>query len=691
MKRYKILICIFLASFYLHSYGQISTNEKPVSFSLKENTLKEEKILSSKKALPSIDMKKIVQEDIKDDEEGLPPRFGYPLKVDYTLENSGTWSSLPNGDRIWTLEISSPGALSINLLYDKFWLPEGAKFFIYSSDKKRTMGAFTAKNNKGDEKNPRGFATGLIFSDNITLEYYLPKGTEKQGEISVDYVVHGYKNLYSLDTKDTDYGYGRGYDSSDNRLRNKNINCPIGENWQDEKNAIALIIVKGIRRCTGALINNTAQDFTPYLLTARHCIADLDTTIYPPELPYGDYYTFLWHYESPDCEHDINLVELADSLIIATHGASLISHAKNSWSTDFSLLLLSENPIYDERITPYYLGWDRSGNPGVGGACIHHPQGDIKKIATTAEIPRSTFYKALPEEGNEPKDHWYVPWRGSGGFTQSGSSGAPFINSNRHVIGQLHGGGKKYSHYDQEIPDCFGKFSSSWELYTDPSYQLKHWLDPLNTEQLTLDGVSCKRNFIDQVVTTNTTITACEIYVQHAIVQNYAKLTLESTAGTIAIDAPFEVTLGSELEIGVGTGVDVGIVISEENRDPEGTWMLQKMEGEFIWDPDVWSVFFNNDIPVPVNEWFTFNMEGTQLSGQSGCSRFTGNLAGANSSLVFTGVLSNLVGCLPQIQNLEHLYVDFIRRATSMEVSGDTLSLLIDNEVVLEFSRQVGE
>jgi len=61
---------------------------------------------------------------------GFPPRFGYRHDVNYNMENSGEWTDLPNGDKIWRLAISCPGALSINLLYDRFWLPDDAKFFF---------------------------------------------------------------------------------------------------------------------------------------------------------------------------------------------------------------------------------------------------------------------------------------------------------------------------------------------------------------------------------------------------------------------------------------------------------------------------------------------------------------------------------------------------------------------------------
>ena len=73
------------------------------------------------------------------DNENVPPRFGYPIPVNWDMTNAGNWTVLTNGDKLWTMEISSPNALSINLLYDKFWLPEGTSLFLYSKDKKQYM------------------------------------------------------------------------------------------------------------------------------------------------------------------------------------------------------------------------------------------------------------------------------------------------------------------------------------------------------------------------------------------------------------------------------------------------------------------------------------------------------------------------------------------------------------------------
>ena len=96
---------------------------------------------------------------LKEEEAGLPPRFGALRATDANLRNSGQWTELANGDRVWELRIKSDGAKSINLLYKEFYMPEGAKFFVYGANNGKVLGAFTNFNNKEDGI----FATGLIY------------------------------------------------------------------------------------------------------------------------------------------------------------------------------------------------------------------------------------------------------------------------------------------------------------------------------------------------------------------------------------------------------------------------------------------------------------------------------------------------------------------------------------------------
>jgi hypothetical protein len=118
-------------------------------------------------------------------------------------------------------------------------MPDGAKFFVYSNDRRHSIGAFTSANNNGDKNNIQGFATGLVYGDQVTLEYYLPTDVKDVGVISVVYVIHGYRYILLPDSEKAGYGQSGSC--------NVNVNCSEGADWQNEKNAVALILVSGNR------------------------------------------------------------------------------------------------------------------------------------------------------------------------------------------------------------------------------------------------------------------------------------------------------------------------------------------------------------------------------------------------------------------------------------------------------------
>ena len=361
--------------------AQICTNETPVSFDSKSKLTIISKSLAPVVTTPKLDMAKIAKEDLEDEEYDMPPRFGYSHKVNYDLNNSGTWYKLPNGDKLWQLEVVCPAAVSVNFCYDKFWIPEGGKFFVYSKDRKHTIGAFTSINNKGDRDNIQGFATGLVYGDDVVLEYYQPKEITTDAIISIEYMVHGYRYI-----RIDEIGYG----ASDPCTIN--VNCEEGQDWLFEKRSVALIIVNGERWCTGSLINTSDLSHKPYLLTADHCLggnANAPVKYDAVNSPNLNHFTFYWNYEVPGCDNT-NL----EPGHVSTNGATVISnpYGVTGEKSDFALLRLTEDPITLSNYSPYYLGWDRSGSSGDPGVCIHHPRGDVKKISTVLSQPASSTY-----------------------------------------------------------------------------------------------------------------------------------------------------------------------------------------------------------------------------------------------------------------------------------------------------------
>jgi len=511
------IICLFVGILQ----AQITTNEQP--YGLKGNV----KIQRQNKIVLSLpDKTRIKQEDFVNDQQSGLVRYAYPIEVNYTLENSGVWQQLNDGSKIWRLTVKIPDALSTNTYYEKFWLPEGGKFFVYSEETRQSIGAITSEFIGGSKENPIKFATAIIYGENVVYEYYQSALVMDTPMISISRIDYGYRYVNNP-YEEQHRGFG------DANPLNININCPEGANWQNEKRAVARISVYtpfGSSWCSGALINNTKNDGIPYLLTACHCLPtwmDVETDNDASQ------WVFYWDYEHTGCNNSsvepVHKTSLG-SMLIANSVKGHIS------STDFALFRLIQDPRNINGFTPYYLGWDR-GSPISGGVGIHHPQGDVKKISTYAMVPQP----------NISRPFWNIIF--CSGITEGGSSGSPLINSYSKIIGQLGG---------NDTPlgpgwKWYGRFDASWTgngLINDRR-KLQPWLDPINTNVLTLDGCGSGDivNFINKNVNTDETITTCgNINLQNVTVTNNAKLILDA-AGTTTINGPFEVQLGSELEI----------------------------------------------------------------------------------------------------------------------------------------------
>jgi hypothetical protein len=417
--------------------------------------------------MPSFNVDSMLKEDSLQIGHAVPFRFAKAFDVNLSIKNSGLWNTLKNGDKIWRLGIQSKGAYAINVLFSDFELQDSAKVFIFNYKKSRVIGAFTSKNNS----NSKILSTIPVSTDKIIIEYYEPKGDSIKGKLKIGSVGHDYVGV-TLDCWDPPVGgtcYGLSLSCE------VDINCPNGVNFQDQKHAVCRIFFKmqngdGFALCSGALINNTKQDATPYFLTANHCVCNNSV---------AQTVVTVFNYENVTCNEG-NPTLLNQSVSGATWLASAygLNYPKAS---DFSLLKLdSVPPCYD----PYFLGWDHSGTTPVEGICIHHPRGDVKKISTAFNLSNAAI-NAYDTTGhcdvNTNKDTWNLSWYT--GACEPGSSGAPLLDGYSRVIGQCYAG---VSGCNNET--CFGRFSTSWTGGGTSSTELSAWLDPGNTGAITLNG-----------------------------------------------------------------------------------------------------------------------------------------------------------------------------------------------------------
>lgn len=418
----------------------------------------------------NINLAALLEEDSIRAASNLPFRFAVPFPVSYSFNDIGTWMTLPNGDRLWRLRINCPQAESINLLYDNFYLPPGSLYYIYSADGTEVLGAFSDHNNRASRK----FATALVHSSSIILEYYEPLEVAGQGIISVGQIGHGYRSFF--EAEDGSEGL------NDAGACQVNINCsPEGDNWQVEKKSVARMILNGSQLCTGTLINNIRGDCTPYFLSASHCIDGTYDAVTNPDL---SGLVFYWNYERSTCANS------GDVPNETTSGATLLANPdvfSDQDASDFALFELTEDPssVYDV----YFAGFDASGSPGTSGVGIHHPALDAKKIATHSITPTSVV--------ND--NYWRIYWDATPNghsVTEGGSSGSGLFNSDGRLIGQLFGGflgGQPNCSDPANDEGDYGKLSRSWNNQgaTDSRRRLRDWLDPDNTGTTIVDGLDC--------------------------------------------------------------------------------------------------------------------------------------------------------------------------------------------------------
>lgn len=437
-------------------FSQISQGGRPASFSYELRS----EVKSINISAP--DIQSLRMEDSGSEKQGLVRRVGIAVNADLDVLNESTAEILPNGLRIWRTAVTCRGALALGLYFDRFSLPEGYRMFVYNDTHRFLCGAYTLLNNKENGL----FSSELIPGDKFVIEIDAEAGATGSPTCHLSLISYVYRDLPD---------FIRGTASAGDC--EVNINCAEGENWQYQKHGVARIYVKdggGFYWCTGSLLNNTRQNNAPFFLTADHCGPDVTQQ----DL---DQWIFYFNYEYPGCDNQSQTP--ASSTM---NGATKLSSADTSGS-DFLLLLLDE--AIPAQYEPFFNGWSLENIPGNSGVTIHHPAGDVKKISTYKEPLITSQWSGTFGT------HWQVYWSATEngwGVTEGGSSGSPLFDNNGRIIGTLTGGQaacEPGSGTGPEMPDYYGKFAYSWDQNgSDPSQQLKYWLDPDNTGITYLPG-----------------------------------------------------------------------------------------------------------------------------------------------------------------------------------------------------------
>ncbi len=343
--------------------------------------------------------------------------FGVSIPVDIDLCQYGQWDTLANGMLVWRLRIFSPTANGFKAIFDRFHLPKSGSLFFYRPDKSSIYGAFTAYNNKDHMK----FGTASIFGKELIVEYNVSQEDVSHSSLHFNEIVHIFTNVDQL---------------GDAAACQTDVNCtPWANEWCNEIRSVVKIEFREENAmeegrwnyCSGVLVNNTNNNFDPYILTAKHCIHRLlipptpantnPTAIVKPEL-----WTIYYNFQTPQC----GIVKGNDRM--STVGVEVLTFSEGSGCPDIGLLRVTS--IIPLGYNIFFAGWNRSNRnnwPSDEITTIHHPKGDLKKI-TDAEIDKSQ--KDLPFYPNLVT--CYEVNYNQTGIIEDGSSGAPsFLEDHR--------------------------------------------------------------------------------------------------------------------------------------------------------------------------------------------------------------------------------------------------------------------
>jgi len=516
-----LLLSLTLFSFLFMNMlqAQINIGGNPVSINY-------EKILEplTFEVMPPLDFKTIEEEDAQWDAEvaaggsKIGRRFGISFEVDYDLHNSGTWSNLPDGGKLWRLGIECPGALSINLIFDRYRLPKGATLYVFAENGSDKIGGFTDYNNQADNF----FATDIVKGDKIVIEYYQPANAAFEGELRLATIVHGYRGL-ALHAK----LFGEAGACQRNTI------CPEGTDWQDQVKAVFALYDGNKEVCSGTILNNTANDRKPYALTANHCWNSHQNT---------GTWVFRFRWESPTCTPSTN-----SSYHTMTGAVLRMRSPTNTSSTDACLVEL--NQMIPEEWEVYYAGWSRSTVPSPSAMCISHPSLDIKKISPTLPLYTVTQYVL----------GWRTDWS-TAACTEGGSSGSGLFDSNKRIVGQLWGGESKCSTYGTSLHyDVYGRFDLSWNGLPGGVSDLKTWLDPLNLDPQTWDGFYGEMvdAELTEIMVPEASYTTAATINPKVKIKNTGDFPITTATVTYTIDGGYPVTKTWEGNLDLGATVDI--------------------------------------------------------------------------------------------------------------------------------------
>jgi hypothetical protein len=335
----------------------------------------------------------------------------------------------PDGSQIIVLIIKSSGASGIGVHFRNFALADDEQVYVYGgASNSSVFGPFTNEGPWGSGE----FWSGTVSGDTAVIEFF------KRGENGKGFEIFEISHLFT----DLDW-----------RLRSNEsdvLNCEVDASCfgDAEKNAVGRIIFNdngGAFVCTGTLLNDVAQDRTPYFLTANHCVGSQAV---------AQTVEVYWFYQTSSCDSGV-----LRSWVHSPPGTNLLAAQR---SNDFALLRLVNNAPGGA----VFSGWTSTAqSTGTSVFGLHHPGAYIPPYIPSY-LRRSsgsitTTNDDCPDSGLQ--NAYGIGW--TSGLTETGSSGSGLWNSSHRLIGLDSCGNHVCSPSGYTVYSKFANFYSQIQSY----------------------------------------------------------------------------------------------------------------------------------------------------------------------------------------------------------------------------------
>jgi len=326
-----------------------------------------------------------------------------------------TWQTLPDGSRAARVEVQSTGAAALRVAMRLPTVdPDVELRFAGNAGDAAVFGPVPANAVAAQTAQYGSYWSPVLRGDTAVIELHAPAAAQLAGVAltltKVSHQVVDPSELKSLSQKTVD-------DIGSSGACNIDVACvtPQSQAFVNATKQVAEMLFTqengNSYLCTGQLLNDATQSFTPYFFSANHCLNSATAA--------RTMNTF-WFFDAVSCSNPRNLS--TPPYVQQTAGAMMLARSVD-W--DWALVRLNAPPPAGT----FFAAWRADPIPtGSDISVIHHPAGDLKKWAA-GTMPGTKSY-------SDGSVFWYAHY--VQGTTEGGSSGAGLLTFNADPTAQYY-------------------------------------------------------------------------------------------------------------------------------------------------------------------------------------------------------------------------------------------------------------